>query len=148
MLRRTPVLPTNTTLTHILRQFCKMSMFTQGSIKRIPAEELSTLLLSPDASKLAVVDVRGADHVGGHIKGSHHVPSTDLDYRMPQIVRTLADKEIVVFHCALSQQRGPHAARWYKEEKEKESKDREEKSALKPQEVYVLDQGFVGWQGK
>ena len=123
-------------------------MFTQASTKRMPAEQLSTLLLSPDASKVAVVDVRGYDHVGGHIKGSHHVPSTDLDYRMPQIVRTLADKEIVIFHCALSQERGPRAARWYKDEKEKESKKGEDKDALKTQEVYVLDQGFVGWQEK
>lgn len=126
----------------------KMSMFTQVSIHRMPAEQLSTLLLSPDAGKVAVVDVRGSDHVGGHIKGSHHVPSTDLDYRMPQIVRTLADKEIVIFHCALSQERGPRAARWYKEEKDKESSSGEEKDAPKAQEIYVLDQGFVGWQEK
>ena len=124
----------------------KMSMFTQASIKRIPAEQLSTLLLSPDAGKVAVVDVRGEDHVGGHIKDSHHVPSTDLDYRIPEIIRTLADKEIVVFHCALSQERGPRAARWYQEEKEKKSKNEERGEASKKQEIYVLDKGFVGWQ--
>lgn len=32
---------------------------------------------------------------------------------MPALVRALAGKEIVVFHCALSQQRGPKAARRY-----------------------------------
>lgn len=125
-----------------------MSLFTQTAIKRLPSERLSSLLLSPDASKVAVVDVRTADHVGGHIKGSHHVPSTDLDFRMPQIVRTLADKEIVVFHCALSQERGPRAARWYQEEKGKESKDSKEANVPRAQEIYVLDKGFVGWQEK
>ena len=126
----------------------KMSILAHTSIKRMPAEQLSTLLLSPDAGKVAVVDVRGTDHVGGHIKDSHHVPSTDLDYRMPQIIRTLADKDIVVFHCALSQERGPRAARWYQEEKEKKAKDDEVSNASKQQEVYVLDKGFVGWQEK
>ena len=126
-----------------------MSMFTQSSIKRIPAEKLSKLLLSPDASKVAVVDVRGDDHVGGHIKDSHHVPSSDLDFRIPQIVRTLADKDVVVFHCALSQERGPRAARWYQEEKEKKKSTREGGEGVgKEQEVYVLDKGFVGWQEK
>ena len=124
-------------------------MFTQSSIKRIPAEKLSKLLLSPDASKVAVVDVRGDDHVGGHIKDSHHVPSSDLDFRIPQIVRTLADKDVVVFHCALSQERGPRAARWYQEEKEKKKSTREGGEGVgKEQEVYVLDKGFVGWQEK
>ncbi|KAM0801702.1 Rhodanese-like domain-containing protein [Usnea florida] len=108
----------------------------------MPREQLSSFLLSPDASKLAVIDVRDDDYVGGHINSSIHVPSSSLDYRIPEIVRTMADKEIVVFHCALSQQRGPTAALRYL--KERDLPNREPKG----QEVYVLDKGFVGWQEK
>lgn len=42
-----------------------------------------------------------------------HVPSTTLDQQVPELVRKLKDKETVVFHCALSQQRGPSAALRY-----------------------------------
>lgn len=94
-----------------------MSMQNVATLKRMSREQLSSLLLSPDASKVAVIDVRDDDHVGGHIKSSTHVPSSSLDHRIPEIVRTMAQKEIVIFHCALSQQRGPNAALRYMEEK-------------------------------
>ena len=95
-----------------------MSMQTVATLKRMSREQLSSLLLSPDASEVAVIDVRDHDHVGGHIKSSTHVPSLSLDHRIPDIVRTMAGKDIVVFHCALSQQRGPAAALRYIRERE------------------------------
>ena len=98
-----------------------MATATVETLKRMSREQLSSLLLSPDASKVAVIDVRDHDHVGGHIKSSTHVPSSSLDYRIPSVVRTMAGKEIVVFHCALSQQRGPAAALRYMREREKET---------------------------
>lgn len=61
---------------------------------------------------------------------------------MPELIRTLKDKKMVVFHCALSQQRGPSAALRYARERE---------SALgqdQPQQVFVLEGGFVEWQQK
>ena len=60
-----------------------------------------------------------ADHIGGHILGSTHVPSQTLDYKMPELVRKLKDKDTGVFHCALSQQRGPGAALRYMRERER-----------------------------
>lgn len=93
-----------------------------ATLHRMSREELSSLLLSSDSSKITVVDVRDDDHVGGHIHNSMHVPSSSLDYRGPEIVRKLADKEIVVFHCALSQQRGPGAALRYIRERESKLK--------------------------
>ncbi|CAF9931649.1 hypothetical protein IMSHALPRED_008676 [Imshaugia aleurites] len=99
-----------------------MSMETVATLRRMSREQLSSLLLSPDASKVAVVDVRDNDHVGGHITSSTHVPSSSLDHQIPQIVRTMAGKEIVVFHCALSQQRGPAAALRYMRERESKMK--------------------------
>lgn len=87
---------------------------------------------------------RYPDHVGGHIKTSTWVPSSSLDARMPELLRTLKDKEKVVFHCVLSQQRGPSAALRYARERERMlGADSDE---FKAQEVYVLDGGFVKWQ--
>ena len=137
----------------------------------ITRETLSDLLLSPLDSRptLAIIDVRDEDHVGGHIKTSTHVPSATLDYRIPELVRTLRSKDQVVFHCALSQQRGPGAARRYLGERERVLRLEKETTAqhtdsakdlcptaepkeappmVTHQKVYVLDGGFVKWQEK
>ncbi|KAI9865139.1 MAG: hypothetical protein M1813_002459 [Trichoglossum hirsutum] len=109
------------------------------------ANQLSTLLLAQASSTqkpLTVVDVRTSDHVGGHIATSVHAPSDTLDHRMPELVRELRGKKTVVFHCALSQQRGPGAALRYLRER---SRVFGEDAA---QEVVVLDGGFVEWQQK
>ena len=82
------------------------------------------------------------DHVGGHIYSSTWVPSSTLDARMPELIRTLKDKEKVVFHCALSQQRGPSAALRYARERERVLGPEEPQN----QQVYVLEGGFVKWQ--
>ncbi|KLJ05919.1 hypothetical protein EMPG_10627, partial [Blastomyces silverae] len=57
---------------------------------------------------------------------------------------SLRDKEKVVFHCALSQERGPSAALKYIREREQVLG--KEESAK--QTVFVLDGGFVRWQEK
>lgn len=107
------------------------------------------------------------DHIGGHIKSSRHVPSETLDYNAPDLARQLQGAEKVVFHCALSQQRGPSAALKYLSERERlfgsgsaikvtadstdddgKPKERDENGRVKKQEVYVLDGGFVEWQDK
>jgi len=106
------------------------------------------------------------DYIGGHIKGAQNVPSRSLDAQLPTLVRKLQDKETVIFHCALSQQRGPSAALQYIRERERllppakgaseasekpdvDAKDGNAEGAkAKPvkQRVLVLDRGFVGWQ--
>lgn len=97
-------------------------METTATLRHLSREQLSSILLSSDSSKVAVVDVRGDDYVGGHIKSSINIPSSSLDDRMPEIIETLGDKDIVVFHCALSQQRGPGAALKYLRERDSKSK--------------------------
>ncbi len=113
--------------------------------------------------------MRDSDHIGGHIKGSTWVPSSQLDYKVPELLRTLRDKEVVVFHCALSQQRGPSAALRYLREKERldpaadleskgevkeegvgksEGTEKEGSRHGKKQRVYVLKGGFTEWQEK
>lgn len=77
-----------------------------------------------------------SDYIGGHIKGCIHIPSQQLDAMMPTLIRRLQDKKTVVFHCALSQQRGPSAALRYLREG----------NPPEGQEVVVLDRGFSGWQ--
>ncbi|PYH47622.1 phosphatase YCH1 [Aspergillus saccharolyticus JOP 1030-1] len=122
-----------------------MSSITIASLPRMSRDALSALLLSATSpSKLAIIDVRDSDHVGGHIYSSTWVPSSTLDVRMPELVRTLQDKEQVVFHCALSQQRGPSAALRYARERERMLGAEESHK----QKVYVLEGGFVQWQEK
>ena len=53
------------------------------------------------------------------------------------LVRTCADADIVVFHCALSQARGPKAAARYLNARGPTEKQ---------QDVVVLEDGFNGWQ--
>ncbi|KAL4927686.1 phosphatase YCH1 [Aspergillus undulatus] len=121
-----------------------MSSITIATIPRISREALSALLLSTSTpSKLAIIDVRDS---GGHILSSTWIPSSSLDVRIPELVRTLADKEKVVFHCALSQQRGPSAALRYARERERMLGGEGEESHK--QEVLVLEGGFVQWQEK
>ncbi|KAG7287540.1 hypothetical protein NEMBOFW57_007052 [Staphylotrichum longicolle] len=139
-------------------------MATIGTLERVTAASLSKILLAQNAAAagdptVAIIDVRDDDHIGGHIKGSQNVPSRTLDAMLPTL-------ETVVFHCALSQQRGPAAALRYIRERDrllaarkavdkgdaageegKEGKEiGEESQPAKTQKVYVLDRGFVGWQ--
>ncbi|RFU31112.1 hypothetical protein B7463_g5220, partial [Scytalidium lignicola] len=156
-----------------------MTSYTITNLPRLSSKELSTLLLAQHQktqttaeSKIAVIDVRDADHIGGHINTSTHVPSSTLPHTIPSLVHKLSDKEIVVFHCALSQQRGPSAALAYLRTRERllgpgagvvevekklnegikegglvevgEVKNKEDREVR--QKVYVLEGGFVGWQ--
>ncbi|AEO55003.1 hypothetical protein MYCTH_2298329 [Thermothelomyces thermophilus ATCC 42464] len=142
-------------------------MTTIGTLQRLSAASLSKLLLAAQEATaagdptIAVIDVRDDDYIGGHIKGSVNVPSRTLDAMLPTLVRQLQDKETVVFHCALSQQRGPAAALRYIRERERilsankkaarpetdgAGADPGEGAAAKEQKVFVLDRGFVGWQ--
>ncbi|KAL8388793.1 hypothetical protein RB595_008932 [Gaeumannomyces hyphopodioides] len=143
-------------------------MATITTLERVSAAKLRDLMLAPgaDNTEPAVVDVRDDDYIGGHIKGSLNHPSRTLDTTMPSLVRRLQDKPTVVFHCALSKQRGPDAALMYIREREallakskepaaagagnKEEAadpgDEKEAAPVVQQKVYVLDRGFVGWQ--
>jgi len=133
-------------------------------------EKLATLVRSKSSS-LAVIDVRDSDYIGGHIVNGINAPTHTHDYRMPELVRTLQDKEVVVFHCALSQQRGPSSALRYLREKERlqalnnkvtdnaktdvsanaegveaDSTADGQGVVKNGQTVYVLEGGFVKWQ--
>src|SRR5579871_1895556 len=121
------------------------SSYTISNLRRITNSELSQKILNtpitPNGS-LAIVDVRDSDYIGGHIRGCINVPSPSLDWKMPELVRQLKDKETVVFHCALSQQRGPSAALSYLREKDRlfpTNKEKGSEEQEQKQQVYVLE---------
>jgi rhodanese-related sulfurtransferase len=118
-----------------------MSDINAGSIKYISREELSKLLLSPTGSSITIIDVRDWDRVGGHIKGSVNVPVDKFDWRVPELVRTLKSKDMIVFHCQMSQERGPRSALNYMREKQ-----RLDAQGASSQQVVVLEGGFNNWQ--
>ncbi len=129
------------------------------------------IYLGPGTVNLADDDAL-PDHIGGHIRGSMNFRSSSLDATLATLVRKLEDKETVVFHCALSQQRGPGAALRYirarnqlleksRKRAQKKTAEGDDESPVEtagaasanagehdhpPQAVYVLDRGFVGWQ--
>lgn len=124
-----------------------MSTITISNLTFLRREQLATLLSSPEtASSVAVIDVRDSDHIGGHIRSSQWIPINTLDYKLPELVRTLKTKDKVVFHCALSQQRGPSAALRYARERARVLGD--EASQEKKQDICVLEGGFTMWQAK
>jgi rhodanese-related sulfurtransferase len=152
-----------------------MTSITIATLPKLTRENLAGIILAdPDTSlsdsKTAVVDVRDSDHIGGHILGSIHAPTPTLDWRMPELVRQLKDKDKVIFHCALSQQRGPSAALAYLRERERmfpassevpseastghkdaevaQGESSEVAKTAKKQKVYVLEGGFTQWQEK
>ena len=133
--------------------FTTMPPPTISTLSYITREQLASTLLSvPSTAAPAIIDVRDSDHIGGHIRGSTWVPSSQHDYKMPELLRTLKDKDVVVFHCALSQQRGPAAALRYLREKEarqggvKEKGEEIGQAQKDGQKVYVLKGGFTEWQ--
>ena len=141
-----------------------MSANTLPTLARISRERLAELVRAKQPG-LTVVDVRDDDFIGGHIAGCQNIPTSTHDHAMPELVRTLKDQDTVVFHCALSQQRGPASALRYLREKErlagsgskaaKTEKGEDEATdgnsegknvEGKAQKVYVLDGGFTKWQ--
>jgi Cdc25 family phosphatase len=77
-------------------------------------------LIANSSSKVAVIDVRDEDFVGGHIKGAINSPSEDLedDDELEALIERVCvggeSKSEVVFHCMKSQERGPTCARRFK----------------------------------
>jgi rhodanese-related sulfurtransferase len=133
---------------------------TISDITRVSPQTLSSLILSENtSSSVAIIDVRDSDHIGGHIKSSTWVPSNELDARIPELIRLHGDKDKIVFHCTLSQQRGPSAAlkfaRALSDKQQKEGKEKNKSGegpgsidAGKEPEVCVLEGGFGVWQAK
>jgi len=84
------------------------------------------------------VDTRGDDRISGCIEGAVHVPAISavpFTERIPEMMQTIGDKTMVVFHCQYSCHRAPMCANMFR------------KVAHPSRQVAVLDGGFRGWEG-
>ncbi|GAA5876245.1 hypothetical protein JCM3774_002335 [Rhodotorula dairenensis] len=80
-------------------------------------DELADIVRTQRAGEqYQVVDVRDDDFRGGNIKGAIRAPSEQrTDQSVEDLVTRLDGVPRVIFHCTLSQVRGPKAARIYAE---------------------------------
>ncbi|BGP43895.1 Cdc25 phosphatase Ibp1 [Rhodotorula kratochvilovae] len=136
------------------------------------ADQLAELVRTGKAGKdYQVVDVRDEDFHGGNIPGAIRAPSElRTDQSVQDLVAKLTDVPTVIFHCSLSQVRGPKAARIYADAmleaqaaKSAPAPDASAPATAAPQDfspnpymqqrtegqqqVYVLRDGFSNWQG-
>ncbi|KAF9354872.1 hypothetical protein BGX26_007257 [Mortierella sp. AD094] len=115
----------------------------------VDSEVLKALI--EDKSKIPgkdylVIDVRDEDRVGGHIPGSVNIPSKELLDRLPTLVEEYQQVPELFFHCALSQVRGPKAARRWSDALTERVE--ETNQGTTSQNVSILRGGFGDWQRK
>ncbi|GAA5839903.1 hypothetical protein JCM9279_005200 [Rhodotorula babjevae] len=79
------------------------------------ADQLEQLVRKGQPGKdYAIVDVRDDDYRGGNLPGAIRAPSEQrTDHSVQHLVQQLKGVPTVIFHCTLSQVRGPKAARIY-----------------------------------
>ncbi|KAF8258214.1 Rhodanese-like domain-containing protein [Lactarius quietus] len=115
------------------------------AVKYISADDLAGIIRSSKLPRkdYLVVDVRDADFIGGHIVNCRNYPSVTFLDKLDDLVKDTKDVPQVIFHCALSQQRGPKAARQYKDRRNQLRDDNDT-----PYEVVILRGGFTAFQAK
>ncbi|KAH9851699.1 Rhodanese-like protein [Lenzites betulinus] len=115
-------------------------------LKYITPDELAAIIKSDKVSgkDYCVIDVRDDDWAGGNIKGAQNTPSSQFYVQVHDLVQKTKSVPTVVFHCALSQVRGPKAARIYAEARDQLEGDGEDI----PHQVLVLQGGFSDFQAK
>lgn len=89
-----------------------MASFTR-LFERITAPQLAEMLRSPTTPQPRIIDVRDSDFAGGHIRSAVNLPEDNFiaDDDVDALVRKYKDESMIVFHCMLSQVRGPSCAR-------------------------------------
>ncbi|OSD07448.1 Rhodanese-like protein [Trametes coccinea BRFM310] len=115
-------------------------------LKYITADELAAIIKSDKVpgKDYCVIDVRDDDWVGGNIKGAQNAPSSQFYVHVHDLVQKTKSVPTVVFHCALSQVRGPKAARIYAEARDQLEGDGQDI----PHQVFILQGGFSDFQAK
>ncbi|KAJ2581621.1 Cdc25 phosphatase Ibp1 [Coemansia sp. RSA 1836] len=117
----------------------------------IVADELAKLVRDPaqvPGRDYIVIDVRDTDYVGGHIPGADNVPAHTLLERAEGIIDKYQCVPLVVFHCALSQVRGPKAAKKYLRAVDQRLETAAQDSPLHKQQVKILMGGFNSWYAR
>ncbi|KAG6595219.1 Dual specificity phosphatase Cdc25, partial [Cucurbita argyrosperma subsp. sororia] len=108
------------------------------SISYITGTQLLSFRRMPN---VAIIDVRDDERsYDGHIAGSLHYASDSFSDKISKLVQEVKGKDMLVFHCALSQVRGPSCARKLANYLEEIKEDAGIKS------ICVLEHGFNGWE--
>lgn len=108
------------------------------NISYITAPQLISLTNQPN---VAIVDVRDEErNYDAHIGGSLHYASDTFSEKIPNLLQDVKGKDTLVFHCALSQVRGPSCARMFADYLSEAKED------VGIKKVVVLQRGFNGWQ--
>ncbi|KAJ8468892.1 hypothetical protein ONZ51_g9353 [Trametes cubensis] len=115
-------------------------------LKYISPDELAAIIKSDKVpgKDYCVIDVRDDDWAGGNIKGAQNAPSSQFYVHVHDLVQKTKNVPMVVFHCALSQVRGPKAARIYAQARDQLEGDGEDI----PHQVLILRGGFSDFQAK
>ncbi|KII93106.1 hypothetical protein PLICRDRAFT_49182 [Plicaturopsis crispa FD-325 SS-3] len=114
-------------------------------VKYITGDELAAIIKSDKVAHkdYAVIDVRDDDFVGGNIINCTNSPAHEFHLNVNTLIQTLKDVPTVVFHCALSQVRGPKSARIFEE-----VRNNVKPGLAAKQDVLVLQGGFTQFQAK
>ncbi|KAK6942758.1 Rhodanese-like domain, partial [Dillenia turbinata] len=108
------------------------------SITYITGSQLLSLKRRPN---IAIVDVRDDERsYDAHIGGSLHYASDTFYEKIPNLIQSVKGKDTLVFHCALSQVRGPTCARRLADY----LADMKDDVGIK--NIMVLERGFNGWE--
>jgi Cdc25 family phosphatase len=114
-------------------------------LRYMDGDELAMLMKSGKAANkdFLVVDVRDDDYAGGNIKGCLNQPSRDFMLTVHGLVEEAKEIPIVIFHCAMSQVRGPKAASIYAETRQNILNGNDMR-----QDIVILRDGFSQFQVK
>ncbi|XP_027069757.1 dual specificity phosphatase Cdc25 [Coffea arabica] len=108
------------------------------SISYITSSQLLSLKRRPN---IAIVDVRDDERsYDGHIAGSLHFASDTFLDKIPSLIDAAKGKDTLVFHCALSQVRGPRCARRFADYLAEMKEDAGIKN------IMILERGYNGWE--
>ncbi|KAI8616885.1 Rhodanese-like domain-containing protein, partial [Chytriomyces sp. MP71] len=87
-----------------------------------------------------IVDVRDEDFIGGNIIGAVNILAHEFNRTPSEFAPLLSLPRRLIFHCALSQVRGPKSANTYVREVLPQNIENP------GQQVFVLTGGFSAWQ--
>ncbi|KAI0916850.1 hypothetical protein AcW2_007131 [Taiwanofungus camphoratus] len=126
--------------------YSHLSPRVPAMLKYISPDELAAIIKSAKVpmKDYCVVDVRDDDWYGGNITGAHNSPSHGFLSKVDDLVEQTKTVPMVIFHCALSQVRGPKAASIYAKARD----ILQTKGQDIPHEVFVLRGGFQDFQAK
>ncbi|KIO16236.1 hypothetical protein M407DRAFT_232903 [Tulasnella calospora MUT 4182] len=120
-------------------------MSSEPLYRYITGQELAELIKSgkEPLKDYVVVDVRGHDFSGGNIVSCLQSPSEKFEEDVDELVGKTKDVPRVIFHCSMSQQRGPKAALVHATT---DISTAQPEQSQNRQEILVLRGGFAEFQ--